>query len=426
MIEHQNFCMAPWVHAMHDANYTRMACCTSDVPTDLTTAKISKFADFQNSEHMKSIRKNFMAGIMPQACHRCNVNSHSVTSVKLFKDFWNEHYGQYYQQAMALTLPSGETSFQPVYYDYRFGNTCNYKCRHCSSVSSSSIELEEKQYGLLPGNPEFHVTVDSDNRNQILYNELKQAADQRRLKAVQWIGGEPLFSVYHWQFMNYLQEIELFDVSVSYITNLSIIEFKGKKLGDLLEPFIGASIHVSSESGGLAAEYIRRGMNWTKFTNNVLEIKSKFADQHNVGFRDLSLGLTLTVFSICGLEQWIEFLVKNNIKSAAINIVKPNDNNLYLGFESLGQYKQQWLDSFIGIVNRHKHVLNYETYRDLMSAADIINNLPTYNHQSRMPRSLHYARTLDKIDQHPSTQDVIGNWPFLQQWWKELNEQYQQ
>jgi pyruvate-formate lyase-activating enzyme len=363
-----------------------------------------------------------MNGVIPPECHRCDVSTGAIKNVNLFKDFWNKYYGQYYYDAMSQTSTDGSTSFEPVYYDYRFGNVCNYKCRHCSSASSSSIQLEERQNNLPNG---FNLAnIDNkDERNNILYSELTEAADSGRLKAVQWIGGEPLFSQYHWDFMNYLHEIKYYNVSVSYITNLSIVQFKGQKLIDILEPFDGVSIHASSESGGLAAEYIRRGMNWNTWTERILEFQERFFKEQQK-FRSITPGLTINTFTLCGLEEWIKFIADNGVPVCDITIVKPNHNNLYLGLEYLGSYKSIWVEHYKTIVYNYKDRLHESTYNDLMSAGDLIEQLPLSNDlEHRMARSLHYANTLDRLDGYPTSVDVIKGWTFLEEWWKQLNEQ---
>jgi len=163
----KNFCMAPWVHAMHDTQYVRKACCVSEISTDVETRTAKSFEDFQNSEHMKAIRKSLMNNIIPAECFQCDVTVGNVNKVDLFKDFWNTYYGEFYEDAMSKTQADGSTTFKPVYYDYRFGKTCNFKCRHCSSSSSSQIELEERINNLEHANYD-DLIEDTDERNHSL------------------------------------------------------------------------------------------------------------------------------------------------------------------------------------------------------------------------------------------------------------------
>lgn len=420
-----NFCMAPWVHAMHDTEYVRVACCTSDIPTDAATRHAMKFEEFQNSEHMKSIRRSLMSGVIPYPCRRCDSAAGPLKNVNLYKDFWNSAYGNYYKEAMEQTDADGSTTFQPVQFDYRFGNSCNYKCRHCASHASSSIQLEERLNNLEPAQ-HFHIVDNPDERNNILYSEMVQAVDQGRLHAVSWVGGEPLFSPKHWEFMEYLHEKKQFSVIIGYITNLSILQFKGRKLADLLQPFDSVSIHASLESGGLAAEYIRRGMTWSKWKESFMTLKQSFAlEDPSKKRRHFGPGLTINVLTICGLREWLDFVSETKTITHDITIIKPNDNGICLGFEVMQpELKAQWVDNYRQLVSGYEGQIQDSTYKDLLSAADLIERIPYNEYHGYTPKSIRYLKKLDQIDQYPTINDVIRGWTYLEQWWIRLNEQY--
>lgn len=428
----ENFCMAPWVHAMHDSQYVRKACCTADIPTDKNTRTAKTFVEFQNSTYMKEIRTSLMNNKFSAACNQCDVTVGDANKVNLFKDFWNTYYSDYYNDAMSKTETDGSTTFKPVYYDYRFGKTCNFKCRHCSSSSSSQIELEERIHNLEHAIND-DLIEDPDERNELLYQELMLAAKERRLKAVQWIGGEPLFVQQHWDFMNHLKESNNTDLSVSYITNLSITKFKGMSLVDILEPFSAVSIHASCEAGGLAGEYIRRGLNWEKWKSNFAELNKNFKQSQAQGkHRNLGSGLTITVFTLCGFKEWLEFIIEQDLPTHDITLVKPNNNNRYLCFDYLGKYKEQWIVEFKKILDTYRSQLKESTSNDLYSALELIKQHSTLdiseldltnlndNRVKQVRRAFAYANKIDSIDQYPTTHDVIKDYPFLQEWWNNI------
>ena len=412
----ENFCMAPWVHAMHDTQYVRKACCTAEISTDKDTRTAKTFEEFQNSTYMKEIRTSLMNNKFSAACNQCDVTVGDANKVNLFKDFWNTYYSDYYNDAMSKTETDGSTTFKPVYYDYRFGKTCNFKCRHCSSSSSSQIELEERIHNLEHAIND-DLIEDPDERNELLYQELMLAAKERRLKAVQWIGGEPLFVQQHWDFMNHLKETNNTDLSVSYITNLSITKFKGMSLVDILEPFSAVSIHASCEAGGLAGEYIRRGLNWEKWKSNFAELNKNFKQSQAQGkHRNLGSGLTITVFTLCGFKEWLEFIIEQDLPTHDITLVKPNNNNRYLCFDYLGKYKEQWVVEFKKILDTYRSLLKESTANDLYSALELIKQ---HSITDTQVKPFSYANKIDTIDQYPRTEDVIKDYPFLQEWWKE-------
>ena len=50
-----------------------------------------------------------------------------------------------YGQAQTDT---GWTSMKPISWDYRFSNLCNFKCRTCGDMLSSSWETEQKKHNM--------------------------------------------------------------------------------------------------------------------------------------------------------------------------------------------------------------------------------------------------------------------------------------
>jgi hypothetical protein len=41
------------------------------------------------------------------------------------------------------------TTMRPVSWDYRFSNLCNFKCRMCGDMLSSSWETEQRQHDMI-------------------------------------------------------------------------------------------------------------------------------------------------------------------------------------------------------------------------------------------------------------------------------------
>ena len=133
-------------------------------------------------------------------------------------------------------MKMGHTSMNVRSFDYRFGNVCNYKCRHCEPNNSSLLELEEKKYNA--NYKPIKSTTNATVRFENLEKEILTSAYNGTLEELQWAGGESLFSESHWRIM---QEIikngDPSKIKVSYITNLSIMEYKGIQLLELLDKF---------------------------------------------------------------------------------------------------------------------------------------------------------------------------------------------
>ena len=100
---------------------------------ELSTAN---FGDIQNSNHMRELRQQFLAGEKPQTCRKC----------------WNEERSNRTSKRMHTlnrlkhVLPEGEWTADAkplMFLDLKLGNICNLKCRICGSWSSSQFAAEE-------------------------------------------------------------------------------------------------------------------------------------------------------------------------------------------------------------------------------------------------------------------------------------------
>ena len=88
-----------------------------------------------NNENYKNIRKNLMNNIQHEGCKSCwDMEKANITSTR---QQCNEDYASYIPQVMEEvvdgTLPMNVKSIE-----LRFGNVCDLRCRHCSSIYSST------------------------------------------------------------------------------------------------------------------------------------------------------------------------------------------------------------------------------------------------------------------------------------------------
>ena len=75
-LPHSKFCILPWVSLEASPVGTVRPCCLADDEiVDNTGNKfnlaIANFADIQNSNHMHSLRQQFLDGDQPTTCRKC-------------------------------------------------------------------------------------------------------------------------------------------------------------------------------------------------------------------------------------------------------------------------------------------------------------------------------------------------------------------
>jgi hypothetical protein len=228
-----------------------------------------------NSEHMRSVRRRMMAGETLPECEVCNDRLLNTDVYRSY--FWHLFGAQYYNEIWNTTDSNGHTTMQPRSWDYRFSNLCNFKCRTCGDMLSSSWETEQRQHNMIdwsnPKNTWMQPTVRSQisefQDNQI-EREFQEAVEQHRVEEIYWVGGEPLMYEQHWRYMQRIIDLGDGDrLYARYNTNLSRVRYRGQDLyQDILPRIRDWQICASIDGTGKIGEYIRTGLNWDSWLDN--------------------------------------------------------------------------------------------------------------------------------------------------------------
>ena len=285
MNKSETLCMAPWTHTYLSPQTERRMCCASREPAQNFEQYIDTAAgsgryipitldEHWNSEHMKSVRRRMMAGETLPECAVCN---EKLLNTDVYRSYFWGLFGHKYDKAMAATTPDGVTTLKPVSWDYRFSNLCNFKCRMCGDMLSSSWETEQKKHDMVdwsnPKNnwmrPEIKSAITKFQDTEI-EAEFAQAVEDHRVEEIYWVGGEPLMYEQHWRYMKRI--IELGDgprLYARYNTNLSRVDYRGINLyRDILSHVRDWQICASLDGTGAIGEYIRTGLDYEQWREN--------------------------------------------------------------------------------------------------------------------------------------------------------------
>jgi len=277
--------MAPWTHTYLSPQTERRMCCASrepaqsfkqyiDTGNDAKEYKPLTLKEHWNSEHMKSVRLRMMAG---EELSECQVCDHKLLNTDVYRSYWNQLFKDRVDEAYDSTDETGATTMQTISFDYRFNNLCNFKCRMCGDMLSSSWEAESRKNKTWT--KESQPWMASPLREQIIkfqdtqvVQEFVEAVETKTIKEIYWCGGEPLMWDMHWKAMQRIIELGFAkEVYVRYNTNLSRTSFKGTKLFDLLPQFQDWQICSSLDGTGEVGEYIRDGLNYEQWLRNFKE-----------------------------------------------------------------------------------------------------------------------------------------------------------
>ena len=313
-----SLCMAPWVHTYLSPLTERRMCCASREPAQNfrqyidTESGSNKYIpitldEHWNSPHMMSVRSRMMSGETLPECEVCN---DKLLNTDVYRTYFWQLFKHKYPDIWKTTDTAGRTTMQPVSWDYRFSNLCNFKCRTCGDMLSSSWESEQRQHNMIewtdPNNnwmrPEVRSAITAFQDSQI-EAEFAAAVEQHRVEEVYWVGGEPLMYEQHWRYMRRI--VELGDgprVYARYNTNLSRVDYRGVNLyRDILSGLRDWQICASLDGTGAIGEYIRTGLNydqWLEHFGQAVEIQ--------LNRRQVRIDFTLTLpgmFEVTRIRQ---------------------------------------------------------------------------------------------------------------------------
>ena len=256
---------------------------------------------------MQSVRRRMIAGETLPECEVCN---DKLLNTDVYRTYFWQLFKHKYDKISSTTDADGATTMLPVSWDYRFSNLCNFKCRMCGDMLSSSWETEQRQNNMVdwsnPKNNWMRPTIKkqiTQFQDTQIEAEFSQAVEEHRVEEIYWVGGEPLMYEQHWRYMKRI--IELGDgknVYARYNTNLSKVGYGGTNLyKDILVHLRDWQICASLDGTGAIGEYIRTGLNYNEWLDN-FKLGLPYA-KHS---RQLRIDFTLTLpgmFEVIAIDK---------------------------------------------------------------------------------------------------------------------------
>jgi len=320
-MESKTICAIPWMHLNFEPNGKVVPCCLTShhnyFAGDLNKESI---VEIWNSDNMKSLRKQMINGERPKICDTC-FNKEDVTGYS--GRYWhNRDFPDVLKKIPEITLEDGTcTEMDLKYWDFRFSNLCNFKCRSCGPRYSSAWVPDAKKLGLTDQEKVWNIEAVEDKTN---VDFLEDQIDN--VRRIYFAGGEPLLMPEHWQILDKLVEKERFDVKLSYNTNCSTLEYGKKNVVDYWKQWKLGKLEVwpSIDEIGERAELIRSGTVWSKVEANLIEL----AKHDNIILRP---GITIGAWNVARLPEIITHLVSLGVIRRHPTVPKlVNYNNFFI------------------------------------------------------------------------------------------------
>ena len=296
--ESKTFCMLPWIHTYIEPTGKVLPCCTTDGKIPFGSVKSDSIANIVNSDKFKQMRLNMLTGVKSDSCKFCYKTEE--TSPWSFRDYANKNFSKHFDEAVPNTNSDGSiNNFKMRYYDIRFSNICNFKCRTCGSDFSSQWAAENKRF-----DPLHHVVIHADNHKGSLLAEVFEHINN--IEMAYFAGGEPLITEEHYLILEELIKHKRTDITLRYNTNLSNLRFKDYDLISLWKQFKRVEVSASIDHYGERAEYIRHGTNWAEVEEN-LQLIRKY------DFIDYQFNTVMSVFNYNTLDEFYRYMYSKGL-----------------------------------------------------------------------------------------------------------------
>ena len=282
----QGFCLAKFLDvSMHLESGHNHSCVhprTHRIPIE----EISRTPHaLHNSEYKKTVRAEMLNNGRPKECGYCwNMENQGVVSDRTY--FSAGHLGADPNIVQHIISQGAHADFYPKRVEVSFSTTCNFKCSYCGPEISSRWMKDLEKFGPLELDRVLFTKesiqtnqkypIDDNEHNpyiQAFWRWLPEAYGHMRVLRV--TGGEPLMSQHVFDLVDWIAEHPNPHLEFGINSNLGVPDTLFRRFVTRLahtakkNPVDQIVIWTSGEAAGLAAEYIRLGLDYTQWLDNI-------------------------------------------------------------------------------------------------------------------------------------------------------------
>jgi len=384
-----------------------------------------------NTDQKKDDRRKMIAGERPAGCEYCwkiedmgrDAISDRVYKSKIFPiEALNDAFH---------TPPEDDVNLRTL--EIAFDRTCQFACSYCNPAFSSTWVNDIRKngpYDRLVSDGRNHFTHTHDSAQLYKFGETNPYVEaffawwesdlHRTLQELRITGGEPLMSGYTWKLIDWFKQNQ-----GKSQTRLAINSNLGTDvdIDRLLISVDGMDIdlYTSNEAISLQAEYIRDGLVWDDWANNV----ERLLDSGK--FRGIHVMCTVNALCLDSLDQLLDCIANWKLEygrdavSFTLNILRfPSfQSPLVLPDELRTQYRFGLIDFMVrhkGQSYMHEHEINH-----LLRLIDYLDVVKTPHSEAfEMPKLLNdFKQFYTQYDQRRG-KDFGQAFPNLKTWYNSL------
>ena len=311
LLDNKSFCIYPWIHIHAYPTGAVYPCCHAEMADSVGNARENSLQHIWNDAPLRALRTDMLAGRTNKACNRCY--EQEASGFFSGRQSANKHHGHHIAKVDSTSADGSLASMELTYWDIRFSNLCNLKCRSCGHIFSSQWYQDQAK---LAG-PEWKLHNSVLNyagpTPESMWEQLAPHLDY--VEQIYFAGGEPLLMEEHYRILEELVARKRFDVRLIYNTNFTHTDLKGRSVFDYWRLFDSVSVGASLDAHGPAAEYIRKGTVWADVVANRHAMLAACPDV------DFYISPTLSILNA-------ELLPRFHKEWVAAGLIKPQDLNV--------------------------------------------------------------------------------------------------
>lgn len=385
LIKDNVFCMLPWIHLHGWPTGEAYPCCLADDKLPVGNLRTNSMVEIWNNDKMKTMRANMLAGKPCAECKKCYEQESS--GFFSMRNSSNKHFGHHIADVDKTQADGHHPEFKIRYWDIRFSNICNFRCRYCGpNFSSNWWEDKAALYGKSSIGHNKFLYAGKDKND--IWNQMVEHIPY--LDQIYFAGGEPLLMEEHYRLLQELVDRKLTHVRLIYNTNFSELRYKKKNVLELWKLFDSVSVGASLDAMGDRAAYMRKGTVWADIEDNRRQM---IATCPNV---DFYISATVNVFNVLHISDFhMDWVNQGLIKAQDFNV------NILQGPE---YYRCDILPQPLKAIAKSKmqNAINWLKDKDHLNRATngyngILNFLDASDNSQLIPQFIKVTKQLDDL-----------------------------
>jgi len=427
-----SFCAAKWYNATIWLGSGQTTSCHHPPAHSVDRDKVTVNPKLlHNTEEKKADRAKMIAGERPAGCEYCwkiEDMGRDAVSDRVYK---SKIY-PIHTLKQAYETPV-ETDVDLRTLEIAFDRTCQFACSYCNPAFSSTWVRDIHQNGP-------YRNLESDGRNHFTHTHnssqlYKFGEDNpyvnaffawwesdlhRTLQELRITGGEPLMSGYTWKLIDWFKTNQgKSNTRLAINSNLGTDVDVDRLLASIDDMQI--DLYTSNEAVGLQAEYIRDGLVWDDWANNV----ERLLDSGK--FRGIHIMCTINALCLDSLDQLLDCIVNWKLEygrdavSFTLNILRfPSfQSPLVLPDDIRTSYKDQLADFMV----RHKgqSYLHEHEWNHLQRLVDYLDVVKTPHSEAfDRPKLLNDFKQFFLQYDTRRNKDFSSTFPRLKEWYDNI------